>query len=117
MEAPSAIREWAVKLETKPKFVVSSIRKDFRWNNSHLIAGDLRSEAQKLKDATPAGELLCSGKLATELDRLEQIDEYLFIVHPRIAGHGPTLYQSVLPSTLRLSLGSANVHHFCAVAI
>jgi hypothetical protein len=56
----------------------------------------------------PAGVLLGSGKLATELDRLDLIDEYKFLIHPRIAGHGPTLYQSGLPSTRRLELVSAN---------
>ena len=60
------MREWAVKLEAKPKYVVSSTRKDFPWTNSHHIAGDLRTGVQKLKDATPDGVLLGSGKLATE---------------------------------------------------
>ena len=97
-EAPPAMREWAVKLEAKPKYVVSSTRKDFPWTNSHHIAGDLRTGVQKLKDATPAGVLLGSGKLATELDRLDLIDEYKFLVHPRIAGHGPTLYRAGCPA-------------------
>ena len=70
------MREWAVKLEAKPKYVVSSTRKDFLWTNSHHIAGDLRLGVQKVKDATPAGVLLGSGTLATELDRLDLIDEY-----------------------------------------
>jgi dihydrofolate reductase len=90
-EAPPAMREWAVKLEAKPKYVVSSTRKDFPWTNSHHIGGDLRAGVQRLKDATPKGVLLGSGKLATELDRLELIDEYKFLVHPRLAGHGPSL--------------------------
>lgn len=107
VEVSAAILEWAVKLETKPKYVVSATRKDFPWKNSHLIADDLLSGVQKLKDETPAGVLLGSGKLATELDRLELIDEYKFLVHPRIAGHGPTLYQSGLPRTRRLDLVSA----------
>ena len=51
-EAPPAMREWAVKLEAKPKYVVSSTRKDFPWANSHHIAGDLRTGVQKLKDGT-----------------------------------------------------------------
>ena len=51
------MREWAVKLEAKPKYVVSSTRKDFPWTNSHHLAGDLRTGVQKLKDATPAGVL------------------------------------------------------------
>jgi dihydrofolate reductase len=106
-EAPPAMREWAVKLETKPKYVVSSTRTDFPWTNSHHIAGDLRAGVQALKDATPAGVLLGSGTLATELERLELIDEYQLLVHPRIAGHGPTLYENGLPSTRRLALVSA----------
>jgi dihydrofolate reductase len=106
-EAPPALREWATKLEAKPKYVVSSTRKDFPWTNSHRIAGDLRTEVHKLKDATPAGVLLGSGKLATELDRLGLIDEYIFLVHPRISGHGPTLYQGGLHGTRRLMLVSA----------
>jgi len=106
-EAPPAMREWAAKLEAKPKYVVSSTRKDFPWTNSHHIAGDLREEVQKLKDATPDGVLLCSGALATELDRLDLIDEYKLLVHPRLTGHGPTLYQGGLPGTRELELLSA----------
>ena len=106
-EAPAAMREWARKLEAKPKYVVSSTRTDFPWTNSHHIAGDLRSGVQQLKDATPDGVLLGSGKLAAALDRLDLIDEYRLLVHPRIAGHGPTLYKGGLPATRRLELISA----------
>src|SRR3954453_15667681 len=116
-EAPPAIRDWAVKLEAKPKYVVSSTRKDFPWTNSHHIADDLGIGVQRLKDATPAGVLLGSGKLATELDRLDLIDEYRLLVHPRIAGHGPTLYQGGLPSTLQLELISATPLRSGAVAM
>ena len=107
----------ADRLNSMPKYVVSSTRKDFPWTNSHHIAGDLRTGVQKLKDATPAGVLLGSGKLATELDRLDLIDEYQILVHPRIAGHGPTLYQSGLPSTRRLELVSAKPLRSGAVAM
>jgi dihydrofolate reductase len=106
-KAPPTMHEWAVKLDAKPKYVVSSTRNDFPWNNSHHIAGDLRTGVQKLKDATPADVLLGSGKLAAELDRLDLIDEYKFLVHPRIVGHGPTLYESGLPSARQLELISA----------
>ena len=117
VSAPPALREWAVKLEAKPKYVVSSTRTDFPWTHSHQITGDLRTGVQKLKDATPAGVLLGSGQLATELDRLELIDEYRFLVHPTIAGHGPTLYQGGLPSTRRLELISASPLRNGAVAM
>jgi len=46
-------------------------------------------------------------KLATELDRLDLIDEYQLLLHPRIAGHGPTLHQDGLPGTRQLELLSA----------
>ena len=101
----------------KPKYVVSSTRNDFSWTNSHQVAGDLRTGVQELKDATPEGVLLGSGKLATELDRLDLIDEYQFLVHPRIAGHGPTLYQGGLPSTRQLELVSAQPLRCGAVAM
>ncbi|MFM2419923.1 MAG: hypothetical protein RL385_4646 [Pseudomonadota bacterium] len=97
--------------------MVSSTRKDFPWTNSHHIAGDLRAGVQKLKDATPAGVLLGSGKLATELDRLGLIDEYKILVQPRLAGHGPTLHQGGLPSTVQLELVSAKPLRCGAVAM
>ncbi|MBL0892213.1 MAG: dihydrofolate reductase family protein [Gemmatimonadaceae bacterium] len=117
VEAPAAIREWAVQLESKPKFVVSSTRRDYPWTNSQHIAGELRAGVQALKDATPAGVLVGSGQLACALDRLDLIDEYRFLIHPRIAGHGPTLYQQGLPSTRRLTLVSATPLRNGAVAM
>jgi dihydrofolate reductase len=117
VEAPPAMRAWAVQLEAKPKYVVSATRTDFPWTNSHHLAGDLRTSVQRLKDATPAGVLLGSGLLATELDRLDLIDEYQFLVHPRIVGHGPTLYESGLPDPRRLELVSAAPLRNGAIAV
>ncbi len=116
-EAPPAMREWAAKLQAKPKYVVSSTREDFPWANTRRVAGDLRTGVQQLKDQTPAGVLLGSAKLAAALDRLDLIDEYRFLVHPRIAGHGPTLYQSGLPGTRRLALVSAKPLRSGALAL
>lgn len=117
VDAPPAEREWALKLETKTKYVVSATRSDFPWTNSHHVVGDLRAAVQRLKDRTRGGVLIGSGKLATELDRLDLIDEYKFLVHPVIAGHGPILYESGLPSTRRLDLVSATPLSNGAVAI
>jgi dihydrofolate reductase len=117
VEAPAALREWAIKLDAKPKYVVSTTRTDYPWSNSHLVSGDLRSGVQKLKDATPAGVLLGSGKLAAELDRLDLIDDYRLVVHPRIVGHGPTLFASGLPAARRLDLVSAKPLRSGAVAM
>jgi len=117
VEAPPAMREWAVKLEAKPKYVASNTRTDFPWSNSHLIAGDLGANVQRLKDATPDGVLLGSGALATALDRLDLIDEYRFLIHPRIAGHGPTLYQGGPSSRRRLELISTTPFRNGVVAL
>jgi dihydrofolate reductase len=97
--------------------VVSSTRTHFPWTNTHHLAGDLRAAVEPLKDATPSGVLVGSAMLATELDRLDLIDEYKFLVHPRIAGHGPTLYGSGLPSTRRLGLISAEPLSNGAIAV
>lgn len=115
--APPALVQWARALEAKAKFVVSSTRHAFPWNNTHHVVGDLRTSVQKLKDETPAGVLVGSGKLAAALDRLDLIDEYTFLVQPRIAGHGPTLHGSGLPSTRRLVLVSARPMRCGAVAM
>ena len=115
--APAAMRAWAVALESKPKYVVSSTRMHYPWTHSHHLAGDLRTSVQALKDATPAGVLLGSATLAAELDRLDLIDEYRFLVHPRIAGHGPTLYHSGLHQTRRLALLGHTALAYGAVAM
>ncbi len=115
--APPAVREWAIKLEAKPKYVVSTMRNDFPWNNSHPIADGLGTGVQNLKDAIPDGVLLGSGKLATALDRLDLIDEYKLLIHPRIAGHGPTLHESGLFVTRRLDLISTKPFRNGAVAM
>src|SRR5688572_4149514 len=65
-DAPPAMREWAIKLDAKPKYVVSSTRKDFPWTNSHPIAAHLRQSVQRLKDATPKGVLLGRDKRSEE---------------------------------------------------
>lgn len=111
-----AVREWAVKLDAKPKYVASTTRRDFPWANSHHLAGDLGTAVQQLKDAVPDGVLLGSGKLAMALERLDLIDEYRLLVHPRIAGHGPTLFEDGLPATRRLALVSAQPLRCGAVA-
>lgn len=116
-EAPRALREWAVALETKPKYVASTTRTDFPWTNSHHLVGDLHAGVQRLKDATPAGVLLGSGRLAASLDRLDLIDEYKFLVHPRIVGHGPTLHEGGLPGTRRLELVSVQALRRGAIAV
>lgn len=103
--ASRAMREWAQKLEDKPKYVVSKSRADFPWKNTTRIDGDLRDAMNDLKAKTPRGILVGSPMLSTGLESLGLIDEYRIVIHPVLAGHGPTLFRD-LPSARRLELVS-----------
>ncbi len=116
--APKAMLDWARKLEAKPKYVVSSTRTEFPWNNSFRLEGDLREAVTQLKEKTPEGVLVGSPALSAELERLGLIDEYRLVIHPVIAGHGPTLFQGLAParglglvSTQRLKSGQVALHY------
>jgi len=50
-QAPAAMREWTVKLDAKPKYVVSTSRRDYSWSNTHLVEGDLREAVTKIKES------------------------------------------------------------------
>jgi dihydrofolate reductase len=117
VDAAPAMLDWAKRLEAKAKHVVSSTRSEYPWTNSHHVVGDLGNEIAALKDATPGGVLLGSVALANELDRLDLIDEYRILLHPRIAGHGPTLHALGLPESRRLDLLSTRPFRNGAVAL
>jgi len=116
--APRAAREWARKLEAKPKYVVSASRRDFPWNNTFRVEGDLHEAVSQLKEKTPRGVLVGSPMLSAALERLGLIDEYRIVVHPVLAGHGPRLFQGLersrhldLVSTHRLKSGVMAMHY------
>lgn len=117
-KAPRSMRDWARKLEAKPKYVVSNSRRDFPWANTFRVEGDLREAMKRLKKKTPRGILVGSPALGATLERLGLIDEYRLVVHPVLAGHGPTLFQGVerprqleLLSTTRLKSGVIATHY------
>ena len=117
-KAPAAMREWAIKLEAKPKHVVSTSRRDFPWHNTFRVEGDVISSVKKLKDETPAGVLVGAPALSASLEKAGLIDEYRLVIHPVLAGHGPTLFQG-LPSARKLELISTErlrsgvvAHHY-----
>lgn len=101
--APPADRAWAIALEEKPKHVVSSTRAEFPWANTHRVEGDLRAAVERLKRQTPDGVLVGSPRLGAALERWGLIDEYRVVVHPVLAGHGPTLFAG-LERARRLAL-------------
>ena len=116
--AKPADRNWAKKLEAKPKYVVSTTRRDFPWCNTHHVEGDLAQAVTALKEATPAGVLVGSPQLSAALQRLDLVDEYRFVLHPVVAGHGPYLFQGLEPSSrldfvaaTRLKSGIVALHY------
>src|SRR5215468_10506376 len=50
-KATPSNRDWAKKLEAKPKYVVSTTRRDFPWSNTHHVEGDLTRAVKALKKA------------------------------------------------------------------
>ncbi len=116
-KAPRAMRQWAVDLEAKPKYVVSSTRRDFPWSNTFHVEGDLAEAIKQLKEDTPRGVLVGSPMLSSALERMGLIDEYRIVVHPVLAGHGPTLFHGLerprhlaLVSTKTLKSGVIAMH-------
>lgn len=78
-------------IDAAKKYVVSSTLDRVDWN-AEFVRGDLGQAVQKLK-REPGKELLVGGvTLPLALAELGLIDEYEFVVQPRLAGHGPTLF-------------------------
>jgi dihydrofolate reductase len=84
------------------KYVVSSTLDRVDWN-AELVRGNLEKAVQRLKQEPGKGLLTGGVKLPLALAELGLIDEYEFVVHPRLVGHGPTLFAGLSkPIDLRL---------------
>ncbi len=105
--APAGARpEWmepfARTIDAAKKYVVSSTLDRVDWN-AELVCGDLETAVQQLKQAPGKGLFVGGVKLPLALAELGLIDEYEFVVHPRLAGRGPTLFAGLsTPIDLRL---------------
>ena len=82
---------FAQTIDAAKKYVVSRTLDRVDWN-AELVRGDLGKTVQKLKQEPGNGLFVGGVKFAQALAELGLIDEYEFIVHPRLAGHGPTLF-------------------------
>lgn len=114
---PAARPEWmepfAQTINTARKYVVSSTLKQVDWN-AELVRGDLAETVAQLKRESVRGIFVGGVRLPLALTELGLIDEYEFVVHPRIAGHGPTLFAGLtkyidLTPVGRLELASGAV--------
>ena len=90
---PDWMRAWEIPfaeaIDRAPKYVVSSTLTAVDWN-AELVTGDLGEGVAQLKERS--GNLSVGGvALPAALANLGLIDEYEFVVHPVVAGHGPRL--------------------------
>jgi dihydrofolate reductase len=105
-EPPDGMPDWMVPfartIDAAKKYVVSSTLERVDWN-AELVRGDLREAVQQLKQEPGNGLFVGGLTLPRALAEMGLIDEYEFVVHPMIAGHGPTLFAG-LPKHLDLRL-------------
>jgi dihydrofolate reductase len=114
---PEWMADWmepfARTINAARKYVVSSTLDRVDWN-AELVRGDLATAVQQLKREPGKGLFTGGVKLPMTLAELGLIDEYEFVVQPRLAGHGPTLFAGLskpidLKLVSRLEFGSGTV--------
>jgi dihydrofolate reductase len=114
---PEWMAEWmepfARTIDAAKKYVVSSTLDWVDWN-AELVRGDLGTAVQQLKQESGKGLFVGGVTLPLALAELGLIDEYEFVVLPRLAGHGPTVFAGLsqridLTLVSRLEFGSGAV--------
>jgi len=107
---PDWMEPFARTIDAAKKYVVSRTMDRVDWN-AELVRGDLGSAVQQLKRESGKGLLAGGVKLPLALAELGLIDEYEFLVQPRLVGHGPTSFAGLskhidLKLLSRLEFGS-----------
>ncbi|HEV2249034.1 MAG TPA: dihydrofolate reductase family protein [Candidatus Limnocylindria bacterium] len=107
---PDWMEPFARTINAAKKYVVSRTLDQVDWN-AEILRGDLGQAVQRLKRESGTGLLVGGVKLPLALTELGLIDEYELVVHPRLAGRGPTLFAGLskyldLKLVSRLELGS-----------
>jgi dihydrofolate reductase len=91
---------FAEKMNSMPKYVVSSTLESADWNNSTVINGDVAEEVAKLKEE-PGGNILVAGsaQLVQTLMDHDLVDEYRLMIYPVLLGSGKRLFRDGLDTT------------------
>ena len=93
---PDWMADWmapfARTIDAARKYVVSSTLDQVDWNAELVRVDQLENTVRQLKQQPGKGLFVGGVKLPLALAELGLIDEYEFIVHPRLIGHGPTLF-------------------------
>lgn len=115
-EMPEWTHPFARTIDAAKKLVVSSTLKSLDWNNAELAGSDFVNTIRELKRKPGKGLAVGGVTLPLALAELGLIDEYEFVVHPRIVGHGPTLFAG-LSKVIDLKLVSRLEYASGAVAL
>jgi dihydrofolate reductase len=112
-EMPDWMEPFARTIDAAKKYVVSSMFDHVDWN-AELVRGDLRTAVEQLKQEPGKGLFVGGVTLPLALAEMGLIDEYEFVVQPRLMGHGPTLFAGLstpidLTLVSRLEFGSGAV--------
>jgi dihydrofolate reductase len=110
---PDWMQPFARTIDAAKKYVVSSTLERVDWN-AELVHGDLGEAVQQLKQGPGKGLFTGGVMLPMALAELGLIDEYELVVHPRLAGHGPKLFEGLskyidLKLVSRVEFGSGAV--------
>jgi dihydrofolate reductase len=91
-DVPAWMLPFAETIGAAKKYLVSSTRAAPDDWNTELLPGDPVAAVRALKEQ-PGGHLLVGGvRLPLALAEAGLIDEFEFVVHPKLVGHGPTLF-------------------------
>lgn len=88
------MKPFASTIDAAQKYVVSSTLDRVDWN-AELVRGDLGTAVRQLKSQPGNGIFVGGVTLPLALAELGLIDVYEFLVQPRLAGHGPTLFSGL----------------------
>jgi dihydrofolate reductase len=85
--------EWADRLNSLPKYVVSSTLEEAKWTNSTVLKGDVVKEVSKLKHELD-GDIVVAGsiRLAHTLIEHDLVDELRLMIFPVVLGAGERLF-------------------------
>jgi dihydrofolate reductase len=116
---PDWMADWMIPfaraIDSAKKYVVSGTLDHVDWN-AELVQGDLGKAVQQLKREPGEGLYVGGVTLPLALADLGLIDEYEFVVHPILAGHGPTMLAG-LRERLELNLVGRQEFRSGAVAL
>jgi dihydrofolate reductase len=85
--------EFADRLNSLPKYVVSSTLQEPKWTNATVLRGDVASEVSKLKQQL-AGDIVvyASYQLVRTLIEHDLVDELRLMIYPVVLGAGERLF-------------------------